>query len=110
MMWSVRYSIELCLFSDYGKKLFGFISAILNNLSHEDGCQMAKFNRCKVCKCGTLTAGRSAACMCRTHWHARHLAFPGDYQHKNPRKRYARIIRPSEFRTSVVGASWQGPS
>lgn len=90
-------------------KLFGFFSAILYNLGLEDGSQKTKFNQDKVCKCGTLTAGRSAACMCRTHRHARHLAFPGDYRRKNPRKRYARIIRPSEFRTSVVGASWQGP-
>ena len=37
------------------------------------------------------------------------LLFRGIIDAKNPRKRYARIIRPSEFRTSVVGASWQGP-
>lgn len=39
----------------------------------------------------------------------RNLAFPVDYQRNNPRKRYARIICPSELRTSAVGASWQGP-
>ena len=39
----------------------------------------------------------------------RHLAFPGCFLSKNHRKRYARMCHPVEFRTSVVGASRQGP-
>ena len=39
----------------------------------------------------------------------RNLAFPGCFLPKKLRKRYARMCHPVEFRTSVVGASRQGP-